>query len=268
MKTTLSIIIPVYNAKKTIGQCLNSIKKQELKQKIEIEIIIIIDDGKKYETVIPKMKNGMIIKLIKTKGIGTGAGNARNIGLKKARGKYVGFIDSDDEWSENYLEEMINAVKIYGVVFASTKVYENNKIIKHFSGNEKGFLSLNDIIANPCSFHPFIKRKNQKWFMNLVSQDVYNTANILNDEIKVKMLNNIYYKMNIQSKSVTKQTGFSHKVNLAYKKYQIESLKQKKIKISKIFAVRRIININYQKWLKNNNGGYYDYIKTMIKIKT
>ena len=56
------------------------------------------------------------------------------------------------------------------------------------------------------------------------------------------MIQNEYYKLNIQKESVTKEKGFSIKIDQAYKKYQVKSLKMKKLKISKIFALRRIKN--------------------------
>ena len=64
MKINLSIIIPVYNAKKTIENAINSINKQKLKIKdLKVEIILIIDDGKKYEDCIPKLKIPRINKI-------------------------------------------------------------------------------------------------------------------------------------------------------------------------------------------------------------
>ena len=93
MKINLSVIIPVYNAKKTLRTSINSVINQEIKIKnFLLEIILIIDDGKRYEKIIPKKRNGVSIKIIKTLGIKTGPGNARNLGIKKANGKYIGFL--------------------------------------------------------------------------------------------------------------------------------------------------------------------------------
>ena len=63
---------------------------------------------------------------------------------------------------------------------------------------------------------------NTKDFKSLKSQDVYNTAFILaRSNRKIKMIDNAFYKLNIQKESVTKENGFSHKINIAYKKYQL-----------------------------------------------
>ena len=104
MKIDLSVIIPIYEAKKTIQTAIESIKNQKnLIDNFIIEIILIVDDGKKYETLIPYLNNKIKLKLLKTRGIRTGPGNARNIGIKEAKGKYIGFLDADDEWSMEFV---------------------------------------------------------------------------------------------------------------------------------------------------------------------
>ena len=265
MKINLSIIIPIYNAQKTLLRCLNSIKNQRFKDGLIVEIILIIDDGKKYDDLIPKMEKKIKIKILKTNGIKTGPGNTRNIGIKKARGEYIGFLDSDDEWSENYLEKMYKMVKKNGLAFAPTRVYRNENLLKEFKGKDQNYLSISDIGNIPCSFHPFVKRKKQGEFLNLRSQDVYNTSYLINkNKQKIKMTKEVYYKLNLQKISVTKEDGFSHKINIAYRKYQIKSLKNGNYKVARVFALRRINNKKFLIWNKNNNGDFYDYLSQRV----
>ena len=269
MKIDLSVIIPVYEAKKTIQSSIESINKQKnLIDNFIIEIILIVDDGKKYESVIPKLNNRIKIKLLKTNGFRTGPGNARNVGIKEAKGKYIGFLDADDEWSNEYVYKMYDLVKKQGVAFAPSRVYENNKLIHTFIGEENGYIKLSDIGNIPCSFPPFILNKNVKKFKKIRSQDVYNIAYILaKNNKKIKMISDDFYKINIQEKSVTQENGFSHKINIAYKQYQQICKKEGVPKVGRQFAIRRINNIKYNIWKIKNNEGYYQYLSKKMKEK-
>ena len=104
----ISVIIPVYNAEKYISQCLDSIINQTFK---DIEIICI-DDGSSDESwkILRMYANKDNRVKIFTKKNG-GAGSARNVGLNKARGEFINFIDSDDWINLNTLEICYNKTK-------------------------------------------------------------------------------------------------------------------------------------------------------------
>ena len=266
MKINLSIIIPVYEAQNTIVKSIQSINNQVLKTDIQIEVLLINDDGKSYKNIIPRMNKGIKIKILNTGGIKTGPGNARNVGLLKARGNYIGFLDADDEWSETYIESMYKLAGKHDVAFAPTRVYRNEVLIHEFRGKDKHYLSISDLGEIPCSFHPFVKKEKQGKFNNLKSQDVYNACLLINKiNKKVKMARGAYYKLNLQEKSVTKEDGFTHKINIAYQKNQIESTKAGNYKIARVFAIRRIINGKFSSWFQENKGSFYEYLKQKEK---
>lgn len=106
----ISVIIPVYNVEKYLEKCLNSVINQTYKN---IEIILI-DDGStdKSGTICEKfshMYNN--ITMYQTKN--NGAAAARNLGIRKAKGDYICFVDSDDEIKERYIEYLYYLIKKY-----------------------------------------------------------------------------------------------------------------------------------------------------------
>lgn len=104
----LSIIVPVYNVEEYLEECLNSL----VIQKIDKYEIICINDGSKDDSgkilKMFEMKYPNLIKIYdKENG---GLADTRNFGLKKASGKYVGFVDSDDWISDFMFKELIDRV--------------------------------------------------------------------------------------------------------------------------------------------------------------
>jgi len=98
-----SIIIPVYNAEKTIVRCLNSIQKQSF-DNFEV---LIMDDGsadKSYDTCLEFQRKDNRFKVFSQMNQGPSA--ARNRCLDIARGKWVCFVDSDDMIVSNYLDKL------------------------------------------------------------------------------------------------------------------------------------------------------------------
>ena len=268
MGVDISIIIPVYKAKETLDFAVNSILKQKFKYlKPKIEIILSIDDQKNYAEY-QKTNNEKIDIVIKsTKKDGSGAGNARNNAIKHVKGTYIGFLDADDEYSQNYLEEMYYNVRKSSIVTAPTYIYKDKIKITEFRGIKKGLLTLRDISKNPCSFHPFLKRELAIRYEDKPSQDIFNLAELLNIS-DIKMIKEGYYKLNIRNNSYTRQKSFNNDIDKAYRFYQIKAMKEKKIKIAREFAIRRILNKKYINWaMKHNSSIYYEFIKGMKNEK-
>ena len=100
-----SIIIPCYNSANVIMRAIDSIELQNLEKNIEV---IIVDDGStdNVEIVIKGcIRNSSKIKYIRKEN--GGVSSARNLGLRCACGKYVFFMDADDELKSNVLLSMI-----------------------------------------------------------------------------------------------------------------------------------------------------------------
>ena len=101
----VSIIMPTYNRADTIGRAIDSVRRQTF-QDWEL---IIVDDGSTDGT--PSVVEGLDprIRLIRQQNAGCYV--ARNNGLRNSRGKYLTFIDSDDEWFPHFLEITIAFLK-------------------------------------------------------------------------------------------------------------------------------------------------------------
>lgn len=99
----ISIIVPVYNAEKYIEEALDSIKKQTLR---DYEVILVDDGSKDRSAEICHMycENDKRFQVIHQ--VNSGAAIARNNGAKRAKGKYIIFLDADDVFEFNFLEKM------------------------------------------------------------------------------------------------------------------------------------------------------------------
>jgi glycosyltransferase involved in cell wall biosynthesis len=104
-----SIIVPVYNIDKYIGECLLSIMKQTLSENWEC---VVINDGSTDESL--QIINNIIneddrFKLITQQN--RGLSSAKNLGIKKSIGEYLVFIDGDDLINKNYLLSILDSIR-------------------------------------------------------------------------------------------------------------------------------------------------------------
>ncbi len=127
-KAKVSIILPTYNRTQVIKRAINSV----LNQSYSNFELIIIDDGSTDNTAeVIKSFNDERIQFIRNDN-NRGQAIARNIGLKRAKGSYIAFLDSDDVWHKDYLEKQIetlsNMPDEYGLVYCKCRRLNNSKI--------------------------------------------------------------------------------------------------------------------------------------------
>ena len=130
MKLLISIIIPSYNSEKTIERNIKSLLKQDYEGKYEI---IVVD---KSTDKTPEIVSKFPVKLIKQKSKGISA--ARNLGVKKAKGKIVAFIDSDCIAPKDWLTNLLKPFSEKDVVAVGGTYKTKNKesIVARFTGYE------------------------------------------------------------------------------------------------------------------------------------
>lgn len=105
MQNLVSIIIPAYNAEKTINQCLSSLQNQTYKS---IEILVVNDCSKdKTSKIVTEIaKTDERVKLLNQPS-NMGVSMARNRGISEAKGEFICFVDSDDWCEKDYVESML-----------------------------------------------------------------------------------------------------------------------------------------------------------------
>ncbi|MCR5834654.1 MAG: glycosyltransferase [Selenomonadaceae bacterium] len=126
----ISVIIPMYNAQRYIKSCIESVLNQTFKA---FEIICVddcsTDDTVKIVSEIAKTdKRIRLVRLPKNSG---GASEPRNTGMRLSRGKYIGFLDSDDMYTRTALAEVIEVAEKWNadVVHTEQVYFPENQVI-------------------------------------------------------------------------------------------------------------------------------------------
>ena len=141
-KDLISIIIPVYKVEKYLEKCIESV----LKQTYTNLQVILVDDGSpdncgKICDEYAK-KDSRIEVIHKVNG---GLSDARNVGIAKAKGKYIGFVDSDDYIKEDMYEILINLIKEYDADVSICNLYDVIEGKEYIRNKENGIKEYNRI---------------------------------------------------------------------------------------------------------------------------
>lgn len=155
----VSVIIPVYNASKFIENTIKSVLTQNY-SKLEI---IIIDDGSTDTTkdVVKSIKDSRIEYVFQqnqTQAI------ARNVGINRAKGKFIAFIDSDDLWEPNKIEKQLSLFDNpeIGLVYSNLSYIDEKglSLKKSVPIMYKGMVAEKLIITNFIANSSVVARKN------------------------------------------------------------------------------------------------------------
>ncbi|TRO83359.1 glycosyltransferase family 2 protein [Desulfuromonas acetexigens] len=150
MPDLISVIIPTFNREKTISRAIESVYSQEYKN---IELIIVDDFSKDntFTIVTDLQKKFQNLKYLVNQR-SKGACGARNTGILNSNGKYVAFLDSDDEWLPSHLSlrHAILSKKDVNVVFGDFYIVDDasKKNIGVFFENKRTLRELPSIREN------------------------------------------------------------------------------------------------------------------------
>lgn len=258
----ISVIMPVYNAVKYLSHSIDSILGQSLK---EIELICVndvsTDDSlKKLKEYQKRDKRVKIVNNL----LNSGPGISRNKGIKRARGEFICFVDSDDWLEKDACERLYKtAIKEEAdVVFIKPKFVFTNKIVldkrlltKKDLKDKKVFLKT---IRREVAWAPWSKmvkrsliKKHKIYFPNIyVSEDMDFSYKVIYYANKIAVEEKYLYNYFLHEGSLTSYTNAERRIN-----NYLESIKlfEKFLKEKKLFEKLRKDFIYFK---------FYNYLAT------
>ena len=208
MEEKVSVVVPVHNSEKYLKKCIDSLLKQDYKN---IEIITVLngstDDSLKIlESYKDKIK---MIELERS-----GIGLARNKGIDSATGKYLCFVDSDDEVKSNYISCMVENIKKYNSDLSLCEfeeIHEETGKTNEVKSFNFEFLEKKEIIKNlhNIRFAPWCKlykkeiidKHNIKFPIDIKYEDVPFVLKYLKNSKSISRVNKKTYIYNIHKES-------------------------------------------------------------------
>lgn len=211
----VSIIIPVYNSEKYISKCLDSVINQTYKN---IEILVINDGSKDNSINILReyeKKDSRIIVIDKEN---EGVAKTRNMGIKKATGEYIMFIDNDDFIDSDYVETYLKNTD-YDIVIGSYKRTDiNGEILFKYNLNEDSIWSKYIVLAPWAKLYKkdFLIKNNIEFLNYGIGEDVYFNLLCYSKTNNIKVISDFKYNWfyNNESVSNTKQRGLKKTVDI------------------------------------------------------
>lgn len=141
----VSIIVPIYQAEKYIGKCIDSILGQTYS---DFELILV-DDGSvdmSYEICKSYAKRDNRLVLIHTQNYGSA--HARNVGLRCIKGEYISFVDADDYLERDFLKELVSEIQKFNADIAECDFYLIEDGVKQIKSLQQNYVcELNRIQA-------------------------------------------------------------------------------------------------------------------------
>jgi len=134
----VTVVIPTYNRARFVSEAVQSV----LNQTYTDREVIVVDDGSTDHTHVALDRFQGQIRYIYQENSGPGA--ARNTGVKEAAGDWIAFLDSDDQWSPEYLYTQMAAISC---CHAEICMQTTDCCIVGLDGNELNYFDLNGVIT-------------------------------------------------------------------------------------------------------------------------
>lgn len=273
----LSIIIPVYNAENKIEDCITSAVKQDLD---DYEIIIINDGSTDSSKEICEKYAGKYANIILVNQENQGVSASRNAGLQIAKGKYITFLDSDDQLVPNTLDCRVDELEVSHAEMSVCNyqmVSADKKEISHFSSELEGIISVGNFMESFAG-RPTVLYYGVLW-NKIYKKDIIRDNNISFDKnisLAEDFLFNLEYLKYVKNVLVQNNIGYLYTFD-----ENTESLSKNKQLYDTMWEKRKFLNSKFElslefyainKWLKYNYlfesfSGIADYYINVGKYK-
>lgn len=213
----ISVIIPIYNSEPFLERTLQSVLNQTYS---DFEVIMV-DDGSTDNSAIICGNYAHFDKRFKYYfKENSGVADARNLGLKKVKGKYISFLDSDDSYDRLFLEKLLSAIVENNVAIAACNMYgitkDEKKISSHFGLKEKrvilsdtDFCSMQNFLGSASLCNKIYKKEvfnNITFPPGILFEDNYVFHEIFgNSRYTVAIVNEYLYNYHYNTNSITRK---------------------------------------------------------------
>lgn len=210
----LSFILPIYNVENYLPECLDSLLNQKDVSSSDYEIILVENNSTDNSPLIAKEyeKKYSKIKLFSCKTPGASA--ARNFGIKKAKGDFIWFIDSDDFVSKNSLSHIFKIIDSENpdlISFDTERFDEegHKNILSHIDSKKSDWK--NRFVRYGLGPWSLVIRR--KWFLNnnlffhegIIHEDMAIISSYILYTDKLSSVNKVFYHYRQHGNSVLHQ---------------------------------------------------------------
>lgn len=215
----ISIIIPVYNAEKTIHRCVVSILNQSFSN---FELYLINDGSKDNSLSIIKEYEKKYSNIIAIDKPNEGASLTRNLGLSLAKGDFIVFIDSDDFIDEDYLKHFYEAMtdSQVDIVVGGYKQVDDDKELLRLDLKYPEDSWTPYLVMAPWAkmFRKSFLDEHNLIFMDYTMEDLHFNTVAYSKASKIKVIANTGYNNYINTESVTHtlHQGIRKNIDLLY----------------------------------------------------
>ena len=215
----VSIIVPVYDAYENIDRCIESIIEQSYSN---IELLLINDGSKdkSLEKLKKYEKKYNYIKVIDKEN--EGVSKTRNLGIKKAKGEYIMFIDNDDYIDKGYVETYLGVIDRNNsdVVIGGFRRVDHEGKEKYRKSLKNTYWSRYNIITPWAKIYrrKFLIDNNVEFLSYGIGEDVYFNLLLYSKNPNTNIINYVGYNWldNEVSVSNTKHKGLNKNIDILY----------------------------------------------------